>query len=100
MRIEDHSKEYLEKLNEHLGDCLEESADIVKDNAKIECPVKTGKLQNSIEQYTDRQNLQAIIGSDVFYAYFVEMGTRKMAPRAYLRRGLINSIPAIRAIFS
>jgi HK97 gp10 family phage protein len=92
---------FIAKVHAILGDKLEESAEIVKTNAQIECPVKTGRLRNSIDETTDKTILKSYIGtSDVPYAYFVEVGTRKMTPRKYLRKGLYASINAIIRIFS
>lgn len=99
VKIEWYPEGYLRELHATLGNMLDESADVVKDNAKEECPVKTGALKADIKQYTDKQELKAEIGNDLYYSIFVELGTRKMAPRGYLRKGLMKSINAIKAIF-
>jgi len=100
VKIEWHPEGYLRELHATLGNMLEESAEVVEMSAKNECPVITGTLQDSITHVTDRQDLVAKVGSNVEYAYFVEMGTRRFSPRAYLRKGLYNSIGLIRSIFS
>jgi len=43
---------------------------------------------------------QAIIGSNVEYFPYIEMGTSKMSPRAPLRRALETNMPAIRSLWA
>lgn len=100
MRIEVHDREFKEELNLKLIKCLAESGQLVKDEAKNNCPVKTGALRDDISASVETNELQAIIGNSLDYAPYVELGTRKMAPRAYLRRALSSSISQIQAIFN
>ncbi len=51
--------------------------------AKSVVPVRTGNLKNSIQTH-QLNDLQAIVGTPVEYAAYVEYGTYKMAPRPYL----------------
>ena len=62
----------------------------VKISAFYTTPVKTGRLRNSI--HIIRMKRRRLIGSTVPYAFWVEMGTRKIAPRAYLRRALRKTL--------
>jgi HK97 gp10 family phage protein len=57
--------------------------------AKALCPVRTGRLRNSIthQQYDEETE---IIGTNVEYAPHVELGTRRMAARPYLRPAAEN----------
>lgn len=52
--------------------------------AKSEVPVRTGALKESIN-WQVFSKLWNKIGSDLHYAYYVEHGTVKMAPRPFLR---------------
>jgi len=52
--------------------------------AKKLCPVDTGRLRNSITHQRYDENTE-VVGSNVEYAPFVELGTHKMAARAFLR---------------
>lgn len=54
----------------------------IEATAKGFAPVDTGALRNSIK--ADVQALEATIGTDLDYAGYVEYGTSRMAPRAYL----------------
>lgn len=57
------------------------SADIERD-AKIFAPVDTGNLRNSISR--DLKGLEAETGPTASYAAWVEFGTSRMGPAAYL----------------
>lgn len=59
--------------------------------AKQLCPVDTGNLRNSIahERSTSEENTM-LVGSNVHYAPFVELGTVKMTARPYLRPAIEN----------
>lgn len=67
------------KLNDHANNIV--------NNAKIFCPVDTGRLRNSIRILgrIEQTNVYIIqIGTDVFYSKFVEFGTRNNLPQPYL----------------
>lgn len=58
--------------------------------AKQLAPVDTGRLRSSITNQLakDSQGLLALVGSNVHYAAFVELGTSKMRSQPYLRPAL------------
>lgn len=58
--------------------------------AKQLAPVDTGRLRSSVEYEVgrDSRGLVARIGTDVHYAIYLEFGTRRMTPRAFLRPAL------------
>lgn len=51
--------------------------------AKRECPVDTGNLRNSITNAVDDKS--AYVGSNVFYAPYVELGVRGRDPQPFLK---------------
>lgn len=57
--------------------------------AKAICPVDTGRLRNSITHQQYDENTE-IIGTNVEYAPYVELGTHRMAARPYLRPAAEN----------
>lgn len=68
----------------------------IEGKAKQRCPVGTpesthikgyvgGRLRASIHTVFERDGLVAKIGTDVYYAPYVEFGTVKMRARPYLR---------------
>lgn len=58
--------------------------------AKRGCPVDTGRLRSSIgwELGADAGGLLAVVGTDVEYAPYVELGTSRMAAQPFLRPAL------------
>ena len=52
--------------------------------AKKLCPVDTGNLRNSITHQQMDENTE-VIGTNVEYAPYVELGTSKMAAKPFLR---------------
>jgi HK97 gp10 family phage protein len=58
-------------------------------------PVRTGRLRNSI-YWRKTGFLGYTVGARVFYAGFVEFGTRFMRARPYLRPAIEEKLPEIR----
>ena len=57
--------------------------------AKQLCPVDTGRLRNSITHAQVDEDTE-VIGTNVKYAPFVELGTRKQKAQPYLRPAAEN----------
>ena len=55
----------------------------IEADAKALCPVDTGALRGSIK--TQVEGMSAKVTASMEYAGYVEFGTYKMAPRAYMR---------------
>ena len=64
------------------------SQEIAKE-AKVLCPVSTGKLKRSIKVVKEDKDVYKI-GSNLSYAIFVELGTRFQAPIGFLRNAFYN----------
>jgi len=80
-----------EKINMILNNFLDKCSETIVTEAKRIVPVKIGALRSSIEvKNTDYENKKVTVGSDLKYAKFIEMGTIKISPRAYLRGALDN----------
>lgn len=62
----------------------------VERTAKRLCPVDTGRLRASITHALDRdsQGLVGVVGTDVDYAPYVELGTSKAGAQPFLRPAL------------
>ena len=74
---------------------------IVQRSARINAPVDTGRLRASITpQIVTRDNvLTGVIGSNVYYAPFQEVGTRFMRGKRYLQRALEDNMAKIKKLF-
>lgn len=57
---------------------------VAEANAKIGCPVDTGRLRASITNTTDGSEF-VTVGTNVSYAQYVEMGTSKATAQPFLR---------------
>lgn len=79
-----------------VGRALQKTGVNVQSRAKRLCPVDTGRLRASIvttkPTHTTRDDLTVRIGSKVKYARFVELGTRYMRARPYLRPALEQEV--------
>lgn len=67
----------------------------VRSEARVLCPVLTGKLRDSIKDRVERDGaseLIGLVGSDVHYSPYVELGTRYMSEEPFLRPGLIAGV--------
>lgn len=62
---------------------VQASARKLRDDARSRAPVRSGALQRSIT-YRSKGPLAAEVGPTQFYAIFVEFGTSKMAPEAFM----------------
>jgi hypothetical protein len=102
-----------EKFNRNLEKVKErrmlDSVLVVERNAKRRCPKKTGHLASTITHLltTDSGNVSGFViaggstsfGTVVFYAIYVEFGTKYFAGFFYMRGGLRESYPVIRKIW-
>jgi HK97 gp10 family phage protein len=83
-------KQAVKSALEKIGKMVE------KDSASLS-PVDTGRLKNSMTAYPPEENY-VIIGTDVEYALYVELGTSKMKPRPFLKTAVNNDIGRMKTI--
>jgi HK97 gp10 family phage protein len=81
-------------------DRLELAAEYVVSEAKLRCPVDTGRLRDSINYQVEFEGnkMTASIGTNVTYGVYIELGTNKIGARPYLRPALLENIPNIKKI--
>lgn len=79
-----HKAEVLSAMANAKATALEIIGGKAESYAKKLCPVDTGNLRNSIthEQYDENTE---VVGTNVEYAPYVELGTHKMSARPFLR---------------
>jgi HK97 gp10 family phage protein len=85
VKMTSNRKELEKELKEAVERALEAVGLTAEAYAKLDCPVDTGRLRNSISHAVDVNEEAAYIGTNVEYAPYVEYGTRRMAPRPYLK---------------
>lgn len=66
----------------------------VETGAKRLCPVDTGRLRASITHALERdaQGLVGVVGTDVDYAPYVELGTSRAPAQPFLRPALASEV--------
>jgi hypothetical protein len=69
--IKDNSKEFLNALPEQIEQALTAIGLTAESYAKLDCPVDTGRLRNSITNAVETGEQAVYIGSNVEYAAFV-----------------------------
>lgn len=74
----------LEELKRKKAQALEIIGGLAEGYAKRLCPVDTGNLRNSITHQQENEDTE-IIGTNVYYAPYVELGTSRMGARPFLR---------------
>lgn len=100
IRIEnDHSNELKQRIQSRIPSALMAGGMAVEGYAKNLAPVDTGNLRNSISTKPSGDK-EVQIGTGVEYAIYQELGTRKMAPHAFLRPGIANNVSAIVGIIA
>lgn len=75
-----------EAIERWLKRTVKNRAEFAQEQAKELCPVDTGTLKDSIRIVYADDGTTAKVGSDVDYCQYVEYGTSKQSPKAFLRR--------------
>lgn len=91
-----HIEEALEILEEKKQKIFEEWGLFGEGQAKIYCPVDTGRLRNSISHATEEDGM--VIGTNVEYAPYVELGTSRMDPQPFLAPAIENNMDTYESI--
>ena len=95
--FEDNTDDFLKKVQAKTTAGLRRVTALVERDAKLFCPVKTATLKRSItHEFIDKNT--AVVGTNIEYAPFVELGTSKMTAKPYLRPALHKNEKEIRKI--
>ncbi len=92
-----HCPDALKGMDKAKAQALEIIGGKAEGYAKKLCPVDTGNLRNSITHARMDENTE-VIGTNVEYAPYVELGTVRMSARPYLRPAAENHGPEYKAI--
>lgn len=79
-----YAKDVLSGEKKAKVQALEVIGGMAESYAKAACPVDTGRLRNSITHQQESENVE-VIGTNVSYSVYVELGTSKMSARPFLR---------------
>lgn len=86
-------------IDRALVAALEEVGLVAEGYAKRACPVDTGRLRNSITHIVDEGTRHVIIGTNVEYAAYVELGTRRQKPQPFLKPAANDHYSTYKGIF-
>ena len=90
VQIIDNSKQFKDAKDAAIARALEVIGLEAEKYAKLECPVDTGNLRNSISHETEDSTETVYIGTNVEYAPYVEMGTVRTKAQPFLRPAVEN----------
>lgn len=101
-KVEWHGDEVKKKIKQRLEDKMEVVGEHVETEAKLTISghhgielkaVDTGRLMNSITHavQSNKDSIKGLIGTNVEYGPYVELGTYKMPARPFLRTAFYNS---------
>ena len=91
-----HIPEVLDLLEEKKQMIFEEWGLYGEGQAKLYCPVDTGRLRNSISHATVEDGM--VIGTNVEYAPYVELGTSRMDAQPFLAPAIENHMDTYESI--
>jgi HK97 gp10 family phage protein len=75
-----------EAMKRKVHEAMQFEAEAMKNIARERCPVRTGRLRDSI--YAKVQDWILQLGATAPYAIYQELGTRHIRPRAFLKNAV------------
>lgn len=97
IRVRANTEAVLNELKDRVVAALEAAGAQAENYAKLKCPVDTGLLRNSIT-HAQADEKTEVIGTNVEYAPYVEMGTSKQKAQPYLKPALTDHISEYKRI--
>lgn len=94
---EDNTDEFRDGLDAALTRALEKVGLVAEGYAKRLCPVDTGRLRNSITHAMEGSEA-VVIGTNVEYGPYVELGTARQKAQPYLRPAAVDHVSEYREI--
>lgn len=95
---EDNTEEASQGIVRAIDRALEEIGLAAEGYAKRACPVDTGNLRNSITHAVEGSEDAVYVGTNVEYAPYVELGTRRRAAQPFMRPAATEHGSTYRAI--
>ena len=97
MEVKNNANEYLALLDNKLGLAFEAVGMQIESHAKVYCPVDTGRLRGSITH--ESTNEGTVVGTDVYYGKYQELGTSRMNAQPFLRPAVVNHLEEYKRVF-
>ena len=80
------------ELEKVLPKILESWGVVAEGYAKLNCPVDTGRLRNSITHERNDKEGYVQVGTNVEYAPYVEYGTSRQSAQPYLTPAILDNL--------
>jgi len=80
-------------MDMHVHRALQRVGEDMHMDARRMCPVRTGRLRDSI--YHDVQHWILVLGAKAPYAIFIELGTRYIQPYYFLTEAINLNLPKL-----
>jgi HK97 gp10 family phage protein len=80
--LQDKLNQLDEGMKRDVQDVMQFEAEVMKDTARASCPVRTGRLRDSI--FAKVEDWIVTLGAMAPYAGYIEFGTRYIQPRRFL----------------
>lgn len=93
----DNTAEFKAAIADKIPVALEAVGLQAEGYAKLKCPVDTGNLRNSITHAQEGNNTE-VIGTDVEYAPYVELGTQHSKAQPFLKPAAADHTSEYKAI--
>lgn len=90
----------LEQIKKKTISALTLVGELVTTEAKVRCPVDTGKLRDSIAYEVNESGLSVRIGTPTEYGPYVEFGTKTMRMQPFLRPAVLENRDKIEKVFA
>lgn len=98
IKLTDNTQDFINATHEQRARALEAVGMFAEMYAKMLCPVDTGNLRNSITHAQGGEDYE-IVGSNVFYAPYVEYGTSRMKAQPYIKPAVEEHVDEYKQIF-
>jgi HK97 gp10 family phage protein len=96
MAIKWNSAKVAAELKGRLVENVRDAAEFLADTARDQCPVKTGRLRDSIEVDIHGDGLSATVSATAPYSAAVEHGTHKTSANPFMRRAMAMAADYLR----
>ena len=98
-RMNDNSSDVLKAVGRATLLSLEEIGGRAESHAKeYEIRVDTGRLRNSITHAVDNDDSTVVVGTNVEYAIYQELGTRKISALKFLTRSITDHVEEYKTV--
>ena len=98
MTVKWYGDDVANKTNRSVETKIRQATILVLTHAVLNAPVKTGRLQDSIDM--DTSPTKGVVYANTDYAPYVELGTEKQTAQPFLRPALFENEGNIKRIFN